>query len=159
MPVLKTESFNTHLGRPHNSDVILAYTLLRLTLGVNIAGHGISRILAGPGLFATALIKQFANTPLPQFAVAGFAYALPWMEALVGVLILAGAETRVALAAGALLMVVLTFGSTLHQDWEIAGLQLIYAMVYFGLLAFRQYNLLSVDATFNGARRREDSVQ
>ncbi len=67
------------------------------------------------------------------------------MEALVGLFILLGAATRIALAAGALLIVVLTFGSTLHQDWEVAGLQLIYAVVYFALLALRQYNSLSVD--------------
>jgi hypothetical protein len=52
---------------------------------------------------------------------------------------------RIALVAGALLIVALTFGSTLHQDWDVAGLQLIYAAVYFALLALRQYNLFSVD--------------
>ncbi len=90
-------------------------------------------------------MKQFDSTPLPHFAVAGFAYALPWMEALVGLFVLLGAATRIALVAGALLIVALTFGSTLHQDWDVAGLQLIYAAVYFALLSLRQYNLFSVD--------------
>jgi thiosulfate dehydrogenase [quinone] large subunit len=129
----------------HDNDVTLGYTLLRITLGIKHRGHGISRILAGPSHFATALVKQFDSTPLPHFAVAGFAYALPWMEALVGLFILLGAATRIALIAGALLIVALTFGSTLHQDWDVAGLQLIYAAVYFALLALRQYNLFSVD--------------
>ncbi len=129
-------------------DLPLAYALLRITLGVNIALHGISRIVAGPALFAASLTKQFANTPLPHFAVQGFGYALPWFEALVGLLILFGALTRVALIAGALLIVLLTFGSTLHQDWDIAGLQLIYAAVYFVLIALHQYNSFSVDELF-----------
>lgn len=123
----------------------LAYALLRLTLGVNIFGHGLSRILSGPATFASALTKQFESTPLPHFAVELFGYALPWLEASIGLLILAGALTRFALAAGALMIVVLTFGSTLLQDWQAAGLQLIYAVVYFVLLAAVQNNRLSVD--------------
>jgi hypothetical protein len=39
----------------------------------------------------------------------------------------------------------LTFGATLTQDWESAGLQLIYATVYASLLAFRHHNAFSAD--------------
>lgn len=126
-------------------DFTLAYTLLRITLGINIAFHGISRILAGPATFVASLAKQFAATRLPDFAVRGFGYALPWLEALIGLLILFGAFTQVALVAGAALIAVLAFGSSLHQDWDVAGLQLIYAAVYFILIAFRRYNSLSTD--------------
>ena len=48
---LKTQFFTSYhasLAGLHNNDVTLGYTLLRITLGINIAGHGISRILAGP---------------------------------------------------------------------------------------------------------------
>lgn len=112
------------------NDLSLAYVLLRITLGINIALHGISRIVAGPASFASSLTKEFSSTVLPHFAVRGFGYALPWLEALIGLLILFGALTRVALIAGALLIFLITFGSTLHQDWDIAGLPLIYALVY-----------------------------
>src|SRR5580658_1353781 len=36
-------------------------------------------------------------------------------------------------------------GATLNQDWESAGLQLIYATVYASLLAFRSHNSFSAD--------------
>ena len=39
----------------------------------------------------------------------------------------------------------LTFGATLTQGWESAGLQLIYAIVYASLLGFRHHNAFSVD--------------
>lgn len=126
-------------------DYSLAYALLRATLGVNIAMHGISRILAGVGGFAAGLEKQFAATPLPHFAVAAFAHALPWAEAIIGLLILFGVATRVALVLGALLIVMLTFGTNLHQDWNVAGLQLIYAIAYALLIAFHRYNAFSLD--------------
>jgi thiosulfate dehydrogenase [quinone] large subunit len=74
-----------------------------------------------------------------------FALALPWAESIVGLLVLLGFRARLALVAGSLLILTLTFGATLNQDWESAGLQLIYATVYALLLAFRHHNTFSVD--------------
>ena len=56
---------------------------------------------------------------------------------------------RIRLVAGGLLILVLTFGSTLHQDWEIAGLKLTYALLYSLLIAFREYNSISFDRLFS----------
>ncbi len=126
-------------------DVAIAYALLRVTLGINIALHGITRIVAGLGAFAATLTKEFAATPLPYFAVAGFGYALPWAEAVIGLLLLFGAWTRGALIAGALVMAALTFGTCLRQDWNVAGVQLIYSAVYFILIATARYNRFAVD--------------
>lgn len=50
-----------------------------------------------------------------------------------------------ALGFLSLLILTLTFGATLNQDWESAGLQLIYASVYSSLLAYRNHNTFSVD--------------
>lgn len=123
----------------------IAYALLRITLGINIALHGITRLTAGQQSFTEHLMKQFAGSPLPGALVYGFADALPWAEAIIGLLILMGAATRPTLISGALLMVVLTFGTSLLQDWNVAGLQLIYAVVYFLLLAFVEHNRWSID--------------
>lgn len=134
--------------RAFNKDAALAYLFLRATLGVNIFFHGLSRILAGPAVFAATLVQQFHATPLPSGMVSVFAHALPWVEAVIGLLLLLGAATRFALCAGALLILLLTFGSALHQDWDVAGLQLIYAAVYAALLAFRDNNAFSVDGAW-----------
>ena len=136
-------------ARAFNRDRALAYLFLRATLGVNIFFHGLSRILAGSAAFTAALVQQFHATPLPSGMVSAFAHALPWVEAVIGLLVLLGAATRFALCAGALLILVLTFGSTLHQDWDVAGLQLIYAAVYAALLAFRNSNAFSVDGLWS----------
>jgi len=127
-------------------DRSLAYLFLRATLGVNIMLHGVARLLGGPGHFVSTLTQQFRSTPLPQPVVAAFAYSLPWIEAVLGLLVLIGLFTRVALALGALLILVLTFGSSLLQNWDVAGLQLIYAAVYAALLAWVSANRFSVDA-------------
>ena len=46
---------------------------------------------------------------------------LPAIEALLGLLLLIGLRTRAALVAASLLIMVLTFGSALVQDWPAAG--------------------------------------
>ncbi len=132
-----------------------AYALLRIILGVNILMHGVSRLLAGPSVFVAKITVQFAHTPLPHWSLVGFAVLLPWVEALLGLLLLLGLWTRFALIAGSLLMLVLTFGSGVVQDWGIAGLQLTYAIAYFGLLFLLNYNRYSIDRAFEGPARKK----
>ena len=133
-------------------DAALAYGLLRVTLGLNIFMHGLSRILAGPAVFAGTLDKVFQTTVLAGWPVHVFGLALPWIEAGLGLLLLLGLWTRVALIGGALLITVLTFGTAIRQDWATAGTQLIYAAVYAALLAFLRWDQYSMDAVL--ARNR-----
>ncbi len=131
-------------SRP-DRDFRLAYALLRITLGLNIFMHGASRLLGGPGAFAATMVKMFQNTILPAALVTPFAYALPWLEGAVGFLILIGLRTREALVCGALLMLALTFGTALRQDWDVAGIQLLYTVTYAALIAGLRYNAFSAD--------------
>lgn len=134
---------------PNAADVAvdrrLAYALLRAIVGVNLAVHGISRLLAGPHAFAASLVGTFHATPLPSWSMMAFGLVLPWVEAALGLLILLGLVTRFTLVAASLTILILTFGSKLCQDWESAGLQLIYAAIYAALLAFRSENVYALD--------------
>ena len=123
----------------------LAYGLLRLILGMNILIHGVSRLYMGVKDFAQALVPLFAKTPLPPGAVYAYASALPIVETLIGLCVLFGFGSRYAYVFGLLLIASLTFGDALRQDWDSAGLQLIYALLYAILLASREYNVISVD--------------
>jgi len=46
---------------------------------------------------------------------------------------------------GALVMTFLVVGTNLAQDWNVAGLQLIYCFIYYYLLVHREQNVLSLD--------------
>jgi thiosulfate dehydrogenase [quinone] large subunit len=129
-----------------NDDQRLAYALLRIVLGVNLMMHGVSRMLIGPGVFTAKLVAQFAHAPLPGWSVWSFGMVLPAVEALLGLLLLVGLRTRAALVGGSLLIMVLTFGSALVQDWSAASIQLTYALVYSILIFLLRYNGWSVDA-------------
>jgi thiosulfate dehydrogenase [quinone] large subunit len=138
-----------------SDDFSIAYALLRMTLGVNICMHGTSRLLAGLDKFVGSMMKMFQGTVLPTFLVVPFAYALPWLEAALGFLLIIGLRTREALVLGSLLMVALTFGSALRQDWDAAGIQLLYSVVYCGLIAALRHNRFSVDRLLSPGKGHE----
>jgi thiosulfate dehydrogenase (quinone) large subunit len=129
----------------------LAYALLRAVVGLNLAMHGIARMLSGAHAFAESMVKMFHAAPLPAWSVLSFGLALVWIEAGTGLLLLLGLATRWTLLAGLLTMLALTFGTTLLQQWEIAGTQLIYAAIYAALLAFRRQNAYSIDGLLGRA--------
>lgn len=55
-----------------NGDAVIAYLLLRTTLGLNIFIHGLARLLGGPVAFAHTLVPMFGKTPLPAWSVYAF---------------------------------------------------------------------------------------
>jgi thiosulfate dehydrogenase [quinone] large subunit len=128
------------------SDERLAYALLRAVVGINLLMHGVSRTIAGSGEFAAKLVMQFEHAPLPAWSIWAFGLTLPSIEGILGILLLIGLRTRASLIAASLLIMVLTFGSALLQDWSAAGTQLTYAAVYAALLFLRRHNGWSVDA-------------
>lgn len=127
------------------TDKNIAYALLRVVFGVNIFFHGLSRILGDHAAFLAYLTQQMAKAPLPKFLIPPFAAGLPWVEAAVGFLLLLGLFTRFALVAGTLVLIALMAGATLAQNWDVAGVQLIYCVIYFLLLTYRERNFYSVD--------------
>ena len=129
-------------------NVALPYALLRIALGLNISMHGIIRWAAGLRSFAESLLPMFQKTPLPPWSVYNFGYMLPIVEAIIGACVLLGLQTRLALISGSVLMLFLTFGSTLRQDWPTVGIQLTYSVVYSLLLAGIRFNSYGVDRLF-----------
>ncbi|HEY2471530.1 MAG TPA: DoxX family protein [Terracidiphilus sp.] len=135
-------------------NIALSYALLRIALGLNICIHGVVRWSAGLTSFAGSLVGMFQKTPLPAWSVYGFGCALPIVEAIIGTSILLGFQTRRALISGSVLMLVLTFGSSLRQDWATVGIQLTYSVVYSLLLAGVRFNSYGVDRLLDTKRSR-----
>ena len=133
-------------------DAALSYALLRVALGLNICLHGVVRWAAGLRNFAESLLPMFQKTPLPAWSVYSFGCVLPIVEALVGFCVLFGFQTKRALISGSVLMLVLTFGSTLRQDWPTVGIQLMYSLVYSLLLAGTPVNYYSIDSRLRSSR-------
>ena len=128
------------------SDRSLAYGLFRFTFGINIMFRGVTRIVLGRAAFVTYMLAQFKDVPvMPPAFLVPFATVLPYVESLIGLLIVVGFKTREALIACSLMIAALTFGTMLRNDFTNAWLQLTYAIALFLLMAFRSWNRISID--------------
>ena len=134
------------------SDTSLAYAIFRLTFGVNICFRGVARIFVlGLDNFGAGMMKQFSVTAFPLGFVDAFAHTLPWIETAIGVMLILGLGTRYALIIGGLMMTALTFGTMFLQNFDLAWLQLTYAIAFFLLLAARAWNTISLDTVLFGS--------
>ena len=125
-------------------DRAVAYVLLRLTIGTSLFGHGLVRI---PKLsaFHAQMMSEFKASILPAVLVSPCVYVLPFVELATGALLVAGAFTRAAAVAGALVMIVLVFGATSIEHFNVIGEQLLHAILLAAVVAFRSHNRYSLD--------------
>lgn len=129
------------------SDIVIAYTILRLSFGANILLHGLSRVLNGRAAFLAYLTHYFEHAHLiPAGMLPIFGAVLPWVETTLGLLLMLGLFSRFTMIVGALVLTVLVIGTNLAQDWLVAGLQLPYCFIYYYLLIHLEQNRMSLDA-------------
>jgi thiosulfate dehydrogenase (quinone) large subunit len=129
------------------SSTAIAYAILRVSFGANIMLHGVSRVLMGHAAFLAYLNHYFEHSHgIPMGMLPAFAGVQPWVELILGLMLLLGIATRFSLIAGGIVVLCLVIGTNLAQDWLVSGLQLIYAFLYYYLLAHIDENGLSVDA-------------
>ena len=121
-----------------------AYLLVRLTIGMSMLGHGLVRI---PKLstFSEGMVANFEGSLLPAILVRPFSLALPFMEFIIGLLLLVGFKTKLFSQAGGILMVVLIFGTSLIENWSALPSQMIHASFFIVLLQFIGSNDMALD--------------
>lgn len=123
----------------------VAYLLLRLTVGVMFFFYGFGKLLGGVGGFASGLEERFAGS-LPMWIVTPFGYALPFIELLLGALLILGLFTRWTLVAAGLLMIGLTFGAVMEPNPPTVANNVLFAAVITALLALVEHDRYSLDA-------------
>jgi thiosulfate dehydrogenase (quinone) large subunit len=109
------------------------YILLRLAIGMSCFGHGLVRMFKLAG-FSKWMVGQFQKSYLPEALVVPFSYFLPFAELVIGLLLLIGVFTRQAAIAGAILMILLIFGTTTIENWDAIPTQLIHVAFLVALL-------------------------
>ncbi len=136
------------------SNIVIAYTILRLSFGANILLHGLSRILNGRPAFLAYLNHYFDHAHLiSPGMLPAFAAVLPWVETTLGLLLMLGLFSRFTLIAGALVMTGLVIGTNLAQERQVSGLQLPYCFIYYYLLIHLEQNQVSLDARLGIGKR------
>ena len=127
------------------NDLSLAHALARLSLGINLLGHGITRIGNIPE-FVAAMQKMFEKTWLSGPVVTLVGDIIPPLELIFGIVLIAGWYLRPALIGGTLFMCLLTFGATQIQNWTVASEQMIYVAFFAVLLATANWDRYSLDS-------------
>lgn len=131
----------------------IAYLLARVTMGINLLVHGLVRF---PKLqeFQAWMLEYFHDSMLPLWTVKIWAGILPFLEFSLGVGIVLGLFSRKVLVGGALVILVLIFGSCLKENWEWVSFQMIYALYFFFLLIYVEHNYYSIDRVIFTKRNR-----
>lgn len=113
------------------------FFFLRLPIAVSLLGHGLVRI---PKLatFSNWMVTTMAKSAIPELMILPFSYVLPIAEALIGLLLLIGFQTKNTLSAGLVLMSILILGSASVENWSAIESQLLHSVYLFGLLWFWQ---------------------
>ena len=121
----------------------LAYLLARLPIGFSFLGHGFIRI---PKLssFAGGMAESFSSSILPNGFVLGFAYILPFVELLLGILLISGIAMRKTTIAGTCLICILIFGSSIQENWSAISIQMFYGLYLSILYLFAEHNGYSI---------------
>lgn len=121
--------------------------LLRFPLGILFFFAGLNKLLGGFGNYVNWMMTEMTEkTWLPGILLAPYTYTLPFIEIILGVLLLLGLFSRQALALTGLLLISLMFGKVLTQDHatvaSITNYILVAAVAYY----FHRFNRFSLDA-------------
>ncbi|MCM0667971.1 DoxX family protein [Flavobacterium tyrosinilyticum] len=121
-----------------------SFLLLRLAIAISMFGHGLVRL---PKLasFSNWMVGSFENSMLPKIIVTPFSYILPIAEFAIGLFLLLGIFTKSSLIAGAVVMLILLFGTSMIENWEAIPSQLIHIAFFALLLHFADYNSWAID--------------
>lgn len=124
------------------------YLMLRLALGASMFGHGLVR-LPKLNTFSHWMVESFEKSFLPKIMVVPFSYLLPIAEFGVGLLLISGLFTQQSLITGAVVMLLLIFGTTLIENWEAIPSQLLHVAFFAVLLQFISSNSVALDMLLN----------
>lgn len=124
-----------------------AFLILRLGIAISMLGHGLVR-LPKLGLFSQWMFGSFEKSLLPRTWIVPFSYGLPIAEFTVGFLLFTGLFTKPAAMAGAVVMLLLLFGTTLIENWDAIPSQLLHLIFFALLLQFMENNRYALDNLF-----------
>jgi len=128
-----------------NRDRIIAYTIFRVTMGLNFLFHAINRYYYGTESFQNWMVGAFEETFFPVWSVEVFAMILPVLEGIAGLLMLIGLKTRWGYYLGASIIGLLVVGSCMINKWDWVAFQMVYAICFFALVFKVEHNKFSLD--------------
>ena len=125
-----------------------AVLFARLVLGLIFFMAGVWKVFTlGPTAHVQRYFLPFQDTFLPTWSLWAVGYAIPFVELIAGALVILGWQTRPALLALGVVLVVVTFGHLLHEPLYAFHEHVIprLALVLLLLLAPAEWDRFSID--------------
>jgi thiosulfate dehydrogenase [quinone] large subunit len=119
-----------------------AVALARWCLGVIFLFFGMGKLPDVSG-FAKGLVGQFSKTWLPDWLLAPYAYAVPYVEVILGALLILGLWRNVVLSLTGLYLISLTFGLVLLKQ-PAAFNNFAYTVATAAILFLERYDCLVI---------------
>ncbi|NHE58151.1 DoxX family membrane protein [Cyclobacterium plantarum] len=126
----------------------LSFIFIRLGVGISMLGHGLVRI---PKIsnFSSGMVDSFNGSYLPEFIIVPFSLVLPFLEFLLGLMLLLGWHTRMAGILGGVLMLFLMFGTAMIENWGALPSQMIHLLFFIFVYEFNDKNAWALDSIFS----------
>ena len=134
-------------------DISFASLVLRGSVGLTFFFAGINKILNFSER-TSGIVGAFKETWLPEFLVSVFAYPLPFIEFVLGLLAIIGLFTRPVFYILGILMLTLNFGLLVQGNYETAARNLPYFILIAANLILLKYNRFSLDGMFWGRKEK-----
>ena len=118
----------------------LGVALVRWALGLMFLVGGVSKLCGLTGFVTGYLAPAFAKTFLPVWMVMAYGYALPFVETLVGVLLLVGCCRKFSLVVAGITLISLAFGQSLLQGFAIVANIMLFILMTAAALFLQEYD-------------------
>ena len=135
--------------------------VLRLFIGGALTFVAINRFYL-PGTvssWSSQVVSSYTGTYLPQALVTPIAYALPYVELVLGLTILLGLYTRTALALASLFFVGSTLGMIVRSEYNTAAISSIYIVTTAIAFLISRWDTMSLDAYLGITEEEEMPIQ
>ena len=109
--------------------------LLRWGMGLFLLMAGLGKFAMGLSMFAAKMGGGFEETFLPMAFITGFFYLIPFIEVILGLMLLVSWKRECALWMSGVLFLVFVFGHKLMGDMGSIPNLFIYIMVIAGALS------------------------
>lgn len=132
---------------PSARELSFASLILRLSLGQLMLVAGLGKFLRNDsvGAWVETMAKGFETTPLPLWVVIPYGYALPYVEIVLGLMLILGVLSRPAMLATAALLLSLTFGMTLQAQFATVANNTMYTALAAATFVLLRWNHFSLD--------------
>jgi thiosulfate dehydrogenase (quinone) large subunit len=128
-------------------DYSVATLLLRLMLGVLFFFAGLNKFVAGYSASVEGIIGAMKeNSWLPEFMLIPYTYPLPFIEVILGFVLIIGFRTRLALFVAGLLLISLAFGKILTGEHVTVANNANYVFMAAVAWFFSRHDLFSLDS-------------